>query len=240
MTNSIITALVTGASRNIGRAIALKLAEQGCNVVVHAHTDEAACQEVVAEIEASGGQTTYALADLGNRDEVVALHQKCLDTFGNVDILVCNAAIRPHTDFLEMDEADWHRVMDTNLHSTFLLTRMALPGMIANGWGRIITFAGLQAIRGYQRAAHVSASKHALWGLTKSLAKDYGEKGITSNIISPGPTYAAERENPTKKVTPIGRAGRPEDIAAIVSLLVSEHGAYINGQMMQANGGLET
>ena len=130
--------------------------------------------------------------------------------------------------------------MDTNLHSTFLLTRMALPGMIENGWGRIITFAGLQAIRGYQGAAHVSASKHALWGLTKSLAKDYGEKGITSNIISPGPTYAAEREDPTQKVTPIGRAGRPEDIAAIVSLLVSEQGAYINGQMLQANGGLET
>ena len=240
-------ALVTGSSRGIGRAIAQKLACDGFKIVVHGKADESACQAVAGEIRQAGGDVINVLADLGNRKDAERLVREAHDAFGRIDVLINNAAIRPHSDFLEMDEAEWHSVIDTNLQSAFWLLRMCMPEMIERGWGRVVNFAGMQAIRGYVEAAHVSVSKHGLWGLTKSLAKEYGPKGITMNIISPGPTGSGIQDSRTERMAerwqkeiPIGRIGEPDDIAAIVSLLVSETGAIINGQMIQANGGLET
>ena len=240
-------ALVTGSSRSIGRAIALKLAGEGYRIVVHGKENESGCREVLKEIQNMRVDAIPVLADLGKRDDVDRLAKESLDTFGRVDVLVNNAAIRPHTDFMDMDEDEWNNVLNTNLQSAFLLIRECLPGMADRKWGRVINFAGMQAIRGYVGAAHVSVSKHALWGLTKSLAKELGPKGITFNIISPGPTGSGKQDQHTEsrikrwgKEMPIGRIGEPDDIAAIVSLLVSENGALINGQMIQANGGLET
>ena len=247
MDNEKRVALVTGSSRSMGRAIALKLAEDGFRIVVHGKENEIGCQTVATEIQKTGGEAIYTLADLGNRKDVARLAKRAYDAFGRIDVLVNNAAIRPHCDFLEMDEDEWQSVIDTNLQSAFWLLRICMPGMVDRGWGRVINFAGMQAIRGYVGAAHVSVSKHGLWGLTKSLAKEYGPKGITMNIISPGPTGSGFPDSHTEKrikrwqdEIPIGRIGEPDDIAAIVSLLVSEHGAIINGQMIQANGGLET
>jgi 3-oxoacyl-[acyl-carrier protein] reductase len=240
-------ALITGSSRSIGRAIALRLASEGFRVVVHGKANESACQEVTTQIRKMGMDAFFVLADLGRRDDVQRLAKKAHDTFGRVDVLVNNAAIRPHSDFLDMDEAEWHNVLTTNLQSAFWLLRACMPEMAKRGWGRVINFAGMQAIRGYVGAAHVSVSKHALWGLTKALAKELGPKGITFNIISPGPTGSGDQDHHTEtrikhwgKKIPIGRIGEPDDIAAIVSLLVSNSGALVNGQMIQANGGLET
>jgi 3-oxoacyl-[acyl-carrier protein] reductase len=240
-------ALVTGSSRSIGRATAKKLAGDGFRIVVHGKEDESACRGVTEEIRQSEGDAIYVLADLGDRVEVERLFRESHDAFGRIDVLVNNAAIRPHSVFLEMDEAEWHSVINTNLQSAFWLLRLCMPEMVERGWGRVVNFAGMQAIRGYVEAAHVSVSKHGLWGLTKSLAKEYGPKGITMNIISPGPTGTGIQDSRSEKMAerwqkeiPIGRIGEPDDIAAIVSLLVSEAGAIINGQMIQANGGLET
>jgi 3-oxoacyl-[acyl-carrier protein] reductase len=240
-------ALVTGSSRSIGRAIALKLAGEGFRIVVHGKENESGCKEVLTQIQKMGGDAISVLADLGNRGDVERLTKETFDTFGRLDVLVNNAAIRPHTDFMDMPEEEWESVLTTNLQSAFWLIQACLPGMVERKWGRVINFAGMQAIRGYVGAAHVSVSKHALWGLTKSLAKELGPKGITFNIISPGPTGSGKQDKHTEarvkrweKETPIGRIGEPEDIAAIVSLLVSENSALINGQMIQANGGLET
>lgn len=240
-------ALVTGSSRNIGRAVALRLARDGFSIVVNGKENESACKEVTTAIRQMGRDAFYVMADLGQRDDVERLAREAYDTYGRVDVLVNNAAIRPHSSFLEMDEAEWHDVMTTNLQSAFWLLRICLPDMVQRGWGRIINFAGMQAIRGYPGAAHVSVSKHALWGLTKSLAKELGPKGITLNIVSPGPTGTGHPDTRTEnlmkrwgKEIPMGRLGEPEDIAAIVSLLASDNGAFVNGQMIQANGGIET
>lgn len=240
-------ALVTGSSRGIGRAIARRLARDGLRIVVHAKENESACREVTSEIRQMGSDAFYVMADLGRRDDVERLAREAYDTFGRVDVLVNNAAVRPHSGFLEMDEAEWREVMTTNLESAFWLIRICLPDMVERGWGRVINFAGMQAIRGYVGAAHVSVSKHALWGLTKSLAKEFGPKGITMNIISPGPTGTGHPDTRTERMIrrwgkeiPMGRLGEPDDIAAIAALLAGDGGAFINGQMIQANGGIET
>ena len=182
----------------------------------------------------------------GSPDVAKRVAGEALASFGTVDVLVTNAAIRPHTPFLELDAAEWHEVLNVNLNATFSLTQACLPGMIEKGWGRIINFAGMNAINGYNGRAHVSASKHAAWGLTKSLAKEFGPKGITANIISPGP-IKSEHDDPTMTAhineqvgkIPIGRLGDPMEVAAVVSLLVSQRGAFINGDMIQVNGGAQ-
>jgi 3-oxoacyl-[acyl-carrier protein] reductase len=240
-------AIVTGSSRGIGRAVAQKLARDGFSIVVHGKENESACQGVTTEIRQMGGDAIHVLADLGNHKDVELLFRETHNAFGRIDVLVNNAATRPHCDFLEMDDADWHSVLSTNLDSAFWLLKMCVPEMIERGWGRVVNFAGAQAIKGYVGAAHVSVSKHGLWGLTKSLARELGPKGITMNIISPGPTGTGFEDSRTERMAkrwikeiPTGRLGEPDDIAAIVSLLVSETGAVINGQMIQANGGIET
>jgi len=139
-------------------------------------------------------------------------------------------------------QPDW-----TNLNGAFWLSRLCLPGMIKAGWGRIVTFAGMNAMHGYNGRAHVSVSKHGNWGLTKALAKEFGPKGITTNIVSPGP-IRSDHDDPAMTAhikaqassIPVGRLGEPDEIAATVSLLASDKGAFINGQMIQVNGGTQT
>lgn len=237
------TALVTGSGRNIGRGIALHLAAEGFNVVVNGARDRDACEAVADGVRAHGVEALVAMADIGDADAVRGLADAALDRFGGVDVLVANAAIRPDGAFLTVSEADWHRVMDVNFHSVFHLARACLPGMIERGWGRIVTFTGMNAQQGYAGKAAVSASKHALWGLTKSLSKEFGRQGVTCNIISPGTIRergadpATPRLKPLADVIPAGRLGTPDDIAAIVDLLMSDAGGFINGQMLQVNGG---
>jgi 3-oxoacyl-[acyl-carrier protein] reductase len=238
------TALVTGSGRNIGKAIALHLAERGFNVVVNGSRDTAACEAVADGVRERGTEALVAMGDIGDAATVQGIAQAALDRFGGVDVLVANAAIRPDGGFLTVAAADWNRVMDVNFYSVFHLARACIPGMIERGWGRIVTFTGMNAQQGYAGKAAVSVSKHALWGLTKSLSKEFGPQGVTCNIISPGtiPDPEADVSQPPFPAllakNPAGRLGTGDDIAAVVDLLVSDEGGFINGQMLQINGGV--
>ncbi|MGI9386313.1 MAG: SDR family NAD(P)-dependent oxidoreductase, partial [Methyloligellaceae bacterium] len=233
---------------NIGRAIALDLAGQGHNVVLNGSSDKEACEAVATEAEAHGVKALVAMGDVGRAEDCKAIAGEAIGAFGTVDILVNNAAIRPMSPFLEMDEEEWDRVVAIDLSAAFWLSRACLPGMLEKGWGRIVNIAGMNAIQGYNGRSHVSVAKHGAWGLTKSLAKEFGAQGISTNIISPGPIAGDHSDDPElaahidaqKSNIPLGRLGLPEEIAAAVSLLASDRGAFINGQMIQVNGGTQT
>jgi len=241
------TALITGSGRNIGHAIALKLAGDGFNIVINGSSDRAACEAVAEEVRAIGTDALVAMTDIGKSEDVTRMVNEATAQFGRIDVLVNNAAIRPSSGFLEMDEDEWNRVMAVNLGSCFWLARACLPGMVDAGWGRIVLFAGMNAIHGYKGRAHVSVSKHGAWGLTKSLGKEFAANGITTNVISPGPIQSDQADpemmahiEAMKSRVPMGRLGKPQEIAATVSLLASDGGAFINGQIIQVNGGTET
>ena len=241
------TALVTGSGRNIGRAVALALAADGFNVVVNGSKDRAACEAVATEIRVFGVEPLVAIGDVGIASVAKGIAEAAIRRFGAVDVLVNNAAIRPSNGFLDMKEDEWNRVLAVDLQAAFWLSRACLSGMLEKSWGRIVNFAGMNAIHGYSGRAHVSVAKHGAWGLTKSLAKEFGPQGITTNIVSPGP-IRGERTDPLmeahiegmKSRVPVGRLGEAEEVAAIIVLLVSEAGAFINGQLLQVNGGAET
>ena len=244
-TNSTRCALITGSGRNIGRAIALDLAARGYAIAVNGSSDKALCQRVVDEITAAGGRAVVAMGDIGHREQAYAIAEQAIDAFGAVDVLVNNAAIRPNFDLLNGDEAEFQKVMDVNFYSCLWLTRACAPGMIKKGWGRIINFSGMNAQQGYTGKSAVSIAKHANWGLTKSIAKEFGRKGITCNIISPG-TIVGEVNKPSiskefsvlEEANPSGRLGVPTDIASAVSYLVSDEAGFMNGQLLQVNGGV--
>jgi 3-oxoacyl-[acyl-carrier protein] reductase len=241
------TALITGAGRNIGRGVALRLAQDGLNVVINGSSDRAAAESVAAEARGFGVQAAVVMGDVGSPEECARIAAEAIAAFGAVDVLVNNAALRPAKPFLDTEVADWRRVMAVDMEAAIWLSRACLPGMVAKGWGRIVNFTGMNAIHGYAGRAPVSVAKHGLWGLTKALGKEFGPKGITTNAISPGPIAADDdkpgapndRQGYVAKV-PVGRMGTPAEIAAVVSMLVGEGGAYVNGQMLQVNGGAET
>ena len=238
-------ALITGSGRNIGRAIALALAADGYKIAVNGSSDEDACQSVADEITAAGGEAVVAMGNIGIREQAHAVAEQAIDTFGAVDVLVNNAAIRPNFDLLNGDEVEFQKVMDINFYSCLWLTRACAPGMIKKGWGRIINFSGMNAQQGEIGKSAVSIAKHANWGLTKSIAKELGRNGITCNIISPGTIVgevnkpAISKKYPTLEETnPSGRLGTPRDIASAVSYLVSDENGFVNGQLLQINGGV--
>lgn len=247
MTDTTFAAFVSGAGRNIGRAVALALARQGCNVAINGRADRDACEAVAREVEALGRRAVVVMGDVGRSDAVNAMAEAALKAFGRVQIVVNNAAIRPEKPFLEMSDDDWHRVMDTDLHSAFYTCRAFGPGMVDAGWGRIVNMTGMNAMHGYSGRAPVSASKHGLWGLTKALAKEFGPKGVTANAISPGPidtehadTAMTQHIRSQKDRIPLGRLGTPDDIAALTAFLCSDAGGFVNGQMIASNGGAQT
>ncbi len=241
------TAFISGAGRNIGRAIALELARRGCNLVINGLANREACEATAEAARRSGVEAIVAMGDVGRADAVAAIAAEALGRFGTVHIVVNNAAIRPQKPFLETTDEDWHRVLDVDLNAAFYICRAFLPGMVDAGWGRIVNLTGMNAIHGYGGRAAVSVAKHGLWGLTKALAKEFGPKGVTVNAISPGPIRT---EHPDPAMTrhieeqvsriPLGRLGEPEHIGALAGYLCSEEGAFTNGQMIACNGGAET
>lgn len=236
------TALITGSGKNIGRASALALAADGFNIIVNGSRDKTACDNVADEVRALGVDAHVVMCDVGDPAALRAMAVEALEMFGTVDVLVNNAAVRPNSPFLDADDAEWDRILNVDFHSSRRLAQACIPGMLERGWGRIVNFAGMNAIAGYDGKAPVSAAKHASWGVTKCLAKEFGPKGITANIISPGPIAEETGEQSDKKQkmlsgVPAGRMGVPDEIAAMVRLLVSDEGAYINGQLLQINGG---
>jgi 3-oxoacyl-[acyl-carrier protein] reductase len=233
------TALITGAGRNIGRACALGLAEDGFNVAINGSSDRAACEAVAKEAGKYGVQAIVVMGDVGKPEDCKRIAGEAIARFGTVDVLLNNAALRPAKPFLETSEEEWRRVIAVDLDAA------VWPGMATKGWGRIVNFAGMNAIHGHAGRVPVSVAKHGVWGLTKSLAMEFGPKGITTNIISPGPIAPdVEEHNASVQAradalarVPLGRMGKPTEVAAAARLLVSDAGGYINGQMIQVNGG---
>lgn len=239
------TALITGSGQNIGRGIANQLALAGFNIIVNGSRNQDAAEAAAAEVRTRGVEALVAMGNVGIKTEAEAVAKAGLDHFGRIDVLVNNAAIRPHEPFLEMSNDAWQTVIDVDMNAAIWLSKAVLPSMIENGWGRIISFSGMNAQRGYLGAAAVSVAKHGVWGLTKALAVEFGSKGITANIISPG-TFPPDNFNSENnanfsallKANPSGRLGRAEDIGAMVAYLCSENSGFVNGQMLQINGGV--
>ena len=236
------TALVTGASRNIGRAIALKLASAGANIVVNTLQDREAAGRVAAEIEAMGRRCIVQVADVVDREAVRRMVGEAGSALGSIDILVCNASSRGQIDFLDMDYTTWRRVIDISLDGTFHCAQATLPGMIAKGWGRIITLGGISWHAGFKRRAHNLAGKSGLTGLTRALAVEFGDRGITANVIAPGSIATVRPASagtlpPRASMPPVPREGQSEEIASAVLFLAHPDQGYITGQVIHINGG---
>jgi len=237
------TALVTGASRNIGKAIAETFATAGANVVINTLQDRKAAEAVAAAINANGGSATVEVGDIVDRAAVEAMVSRANDKFGGIDIMVANASARGLVDFLEMDYATWRRIIDISLDGTFHLAQTTLPGMIERGWGRIITVGGISWHLGFKRRANNLTGKSGLVGLTRALAAEFGDRGITANNISPGqidtarPASAGERP-PMSNPPPVPRMGEVAEIASAALFLAHPQQGYVNGQIIHVNGGL--
>jgi 3-oxoacyl-[acyl-carrier protein] reductase len=238
-------ALVTGAARNIGRAIALELAAGGAQVVVSAQSDRAGLEESVATIAAAGGTAHGLLADVTDEAAVARLTQAALDRFGRLDILVNNAAVRGETPLGEMSLAEWRRVIAVCLEGPFLMSRAALPALVASAEGAIINIGGLTGYTGARNRVHVVSAKAGLDGLTKALAHELADSNITVNLVSPGliDTVRGKHNvtNPDhhrRHGALIGRRGRPEEVAAMVRHLAGPNGRFITGQTIHVNGGV--
>lgn len=232
-------ALVTGAARNIGRATAIELAREGYDVVVHTRRDASAAAMVVAEAEKLGVRSRFVTADLTDTDSVTSM----IEAIGPVDVLVNNAAIRPHRPFLELDLSEWRSIFAITVEAPFLLCRAFLPGMQERGWGRIINTTGVRAQMGGPQRAASSAAKHALIGLTRSLAHEFGRDGVTVNAVCPGTVMTDRDEVDSRRMREragigvLGRFGKPHEVAAVIRFLASDAAGYVTGQTIGANGG---
>lgn len=239
-------AIVTGASRGIGRAIALDLAANGAKVVVNYHSSAEAAQEVVAKIEAGNGAAVAVRADVSQFDEAQALIKAALDSYGQIDILVNNAGTTRDTILMMMNEAQWDEVLDTNLKSVFNCCKAALRPMLRRKkGGRIINISSVVGLAGQGGQTNYAASKAGIIGLTKSLAKEVGPRQITVNAVAPGffPTALTEvlsDEMVQKAIefTPLGRLGELEEVAHLVTFLASDKAAYITGEVIRIDGGM--
>ena len=234
-------ALVTGASRNIGRAIALSLAHGGASVIVAGRRDRAALDEVVARIQANGGKAIAVLGDVALPENVAALIDVASSSFGKLDILVNNAAVRDESPLEKLTFEAWRNVMSVALDGPFLCAKAALGLLTRSDQGAIVNIGGLTAYTGAAHRTHVIAAKAGLDGLTKALAHELAPSGITVNLVSPGliDTVRAgaqpHHHGTTKNL--LGRRGTPEEIAAMVRFLCGPGARYITGQTVHVNGG---
>ena len=233
--------IVTGAARNIGRAIALELANAGAAVAVVTLSDVAGAQSVAAEIEAKAGRALAIQADITKPEDAKRIVDETVQRFGRLDILVNNAGVRPESAFEEITLEDWHRVLAVVLDGAFLCSQAAVPALSAGGRGAIINIGGLTAYTGAVHRAHVITAKAGLDGLTKALAVELAPRGITVNLVAPGLIDTKRKgEGPAHRKSRTllaGRLGQPEDIAAMVQLLAGPRGRYLTGQTIHINGG---
>jgi 3-oxoacyl-[acyl-carrier protein] reductase len=236
-------AVVTGAGRNIGRAIAHQLAAAGASVVVNVRSNQAEADGVVREIEAAGGKAMAALADVADPAAVEAMAQAALKRFGRIDILVNNASLRREQPIDKMSYADWREVMGATLDSAFHGVHACLPAMKKAGGGTIINVGGLSAHIGSKNRAHVMTAKTALLGFTRALAHDLAADHITANCVVPGAidtTRPGSSLNPAHHLTHgtiTGARGKPDDVAAMIRFLCGPGGRYVTGQTIHVSGG---
>ena len=238
---SMRTALVTGASRGIGRACALALASEGQRVVLAARS-----AEKLAEVAEEIGTESYILEmDLANRGSITEGIARAAKDFGRIDVLVNNAGIAKDGLAVRMKQADWEAVLSTNLSGAFYAIQQVLQGMMRERWGRIVNISSVVGEMGNPGQANYVASKAGLIGLTKSLAQEVGSRNITVNAVAPGfigtdMTSALSEELKQKMIdnTPLRRMGAPEDVAAAVKFLASDEAAFITGHVLDVNGGI--
>jgi 3-oxoacyl-[acyl-carrier protein] reductase len=245
------TALITGASRNIGRAIALAYAAEGADLLLNTRTNREELEAVAADCRKAGVRVATALADVSDAAAVAAMVERGVAELGPVDVLVCNAAIRPHTSLIDTSVEDWHHVLGVNLHSAFYLARAVVPGMKERRRGSIIALGGLSSLTGRPNTAAVTAAKTGLLGLVRALAAELGPFGIRANMVMPGlidterryaEWYPEFKQTPPGspeqlKAIPLGRLGRPEDIAEACVFLASDASAYVTGDTLRVMGG---
>jgi 3-oxoacyl-[acyl-carrier protein] reductase len=236
-------AIVTGAGRNIGRAIALALADAGASIVVNARSNRVEAERVAGEITAAGGKALAHVGNVADAKAVEAMVDAAMGRFGRIDILVNNAALRREKSFAEMDYAEWREILDVTLDGAFHCTKACLPALRASGAGTIVNIGGLSAHTGAANRAHVVTAKAAIVGLTRALAHDLAADRITVNCVVPGligtprPKDKPEPAHHLTHSTMSGERGKPDDVAAVVRFLCTPAVRYITGQAIHANGG---
>jgi 3-oxoacyl-[acyl-carrier protein] reductase len=237
-------ALVTGASQGIGRACALKLARSGATLALAARSQDK-LQQLVGEIEATGGKAAAFALDVGDEEQIKSTFKAVVSQFGKIDILVNNAGITRDQLVMRMKRADWDSVVNTNLTSAYLCTQQAISSMLKQRWGRIINITSIFGQMGQAGQANYAASKAGLIGLTMAIAREVGSRSITCNAVAPGFIETAmtsglgdDFKQQAVKMIPLGRVGSPEDVANAVAFLASEEASYITGHVLNVNGGM--
>jgi 3-oxoacyl-[acyl-carrier protein] reductase len=236
-------AIVTGAGRNIGRAIALALSRDGASVLVNVRSNRAEAETVAREIGVRGGKALVHAGDVANASDVAAMAEMAASQFGGIDILVNNAALRREKPFADMTYAEWREIMNVTLDGAFHCVKACLPYLKKSGSGTIVNIGGLSAHTGAKDRAHVVTAKAGIIGFTRALAHDLAPDGITVNCVVPGligtprPKNAPEPAHHLVHQTITGERGKPDDVAAAVRFLCSPAARYLNGQAVHANGG---
>jgi 3-oxoacyl-[acyl-carrier protein] reductase len=245
MTKSPGVALVTGAGRGIGKAVALQLGEVGYSLAVNYNRSREGAEEVVAQLRRNGNNAEAFQADVSNSEDVKRLFKEIEDRLGTVLVVVNNAGITRDNLLMRMKNEEWEQVMSKDLNSVFFVTRRAIRGMAKARWGRIVNISSVIALIGNAGQTNYAAAKAGIIGFTKSLAREMGSRNITVNAIAPGfietDMTAALPEKSREAMleqVPAGRFGKPEDIAQLAAYLVSEKASYINGQVIAVDGGM--
>ncbi|WP_291632737.1 3-oxoacyl-[acyl-carrier-protein] reductase [Clostridium sp.] len=239
------TAVVTGASRGIGRAIAIKLAKLGANVVVNYRNSVDAVQGVVKEIEALGVKVLAVQADISSYSDVEYMMKKCIEEFGSIDILVNNAGITKDGLLMRMKEEDFDSVININLKGAFNCTKHVSALMLKQRRGRIINISSVSGLTGNAGQVNYSSAKAGIIGMTKSVAREFASRGITCNAVAPGyiqtdmtSALPEKAKDAIMSTIPLKRLGKPEDVANAVAFLASEEASYITGQVINVDGGM--
>ncbi len=238
-------ALVTGASRGIGRAVASRLAACGARVVVNYRSDEEGASSLVEQIRARGGEALAVQADVTDAAAATALVERSVTEFGRLDILVNNAGITRDNLLIRMSDQEWDEVLNLNLRAQFAVTRAAMRGMLRQRSGRVIFISSVVGIAGNSGQANYAASKAGVIGLAKSIAREVGSRGITVNVVAPGYIQTDMTAKLSEEIrerivaqTVLKRLGEADDVAAAVSFLASDEAAFITGQVLNVDGGM--